>query len=102
MRDRTPSARMTRPDAESIAVAALSFIASDAERLGKFLSLTGIGPDTLRQAAREAGFLGQVMGFLIEDEALLLAFAADLGENPVRVAAAHALLAGPRYEPEDP
>ncbi len=102
MRLRTPSHRLSREDAEGVAIAALGFIASDPERLGRFLAITGLGPETLRQAARDKGFLGQVLSFLAEDEPLLLAFAADLGENPVRIAQAHALLAGPRHEREDP
>lgn len=89
-------------DAERIAVAALGFLASDEERLGRFLAVTGLGPDNLRQAALQPGFLGQVLGYLAEDEALLLAFAADAGEPPDRVAAAHRALAGPRHEREIP
>lgn len=103
MQDRRASlGRMSRDEAESLAVEALGFIAADADRLGRFLSLTGLGPDTLRQAAREKGFFGQVLGYLVEDEATLLDFAADSGKNPVSIAAAHALLAGPRFEREDP
>ncbi len=75
------SHRMTREDAEGLAIAALGFIAGDAERLGRFLALTGLGPETLRQAARDKGFLGQVLDFMAEDELLLLAFAADVGEK---------------------
>ena len=102
MHDRRPSKRMTRDEAEALAVDALGFIAKDADRLGKFLSLTGLGPETLRQAARENGFLGQVLGFLVEDEPLLIAFATERGENPMRVASAHALLANPHDEREYP
>lgn len=94
--------RMSREEAERIATAALSFLAEDSERLGRFLSMTGLGPDNLRRAAAGKGFLGQVMGHLADDESLLLAFAADRGENPSQVAAAHRLLAGPHYEREDP
>ena len=102
MLPRTPSRRMNREDAEGFAIAALGFIAGDAERLGRFLAVTGLGPETLRQAARDKAFLGQVLSFLAEDEPLLLAFAADLGENPMRIAEAHRFLAGPRHEREDP
>jgi Protein of unknown function (DUF3572) len=45
--------RQDRHAAEALAVAALGFIASEPERLGRFLAMTGIGPDSLRAAARE-------------------------------------------------
>ncbi len=102
MRDRGRSHRLTREDAEGLAIAALGYIAGDEERLRRFLAITGLGPETLRQAAQDERFLGQVLGFLADDERLLLAFAADRGENPVRIGEAHRLLAGPRHEREDP
>ena len=51
----------TQDDAEALAIAALSFIASEPERLGRFLALTGIGPESLRAAARDPGFLVGVL-----------------------------------------
>ena len=51
--------RANRPDrsaaAEALAVAALAFIAGEPERLGRFLAMSGIGPDSIRAAAREVG-----------------------------------------------
>jgi len=93
---------MTRQDAEAIAISALTFLASDPERLGRFLSITGLGPGTLREAAGEPWFFGQILGYLAEDEALLVAFAADLGRAPDWIAGAHRLLAGPPAEGLDP
>jgi hypothetical protein len=82
-------------DPEAVAIAALGFIASDPERLGRFLLQTGIGPATLRSAAREPQFLSRVLDYLGEDEALLLAFAANEGLAPETVARARLTLAGP-------
>lgn len=81
-------------DAQSIAIRALGFIAGDAERLGRFLSLTGIGPETLRQSAAEPHFLASVLDFLAEDEGAVLAFAANEGLRPDMVQAARQALAG--------
>lgn len=81
-------------DPEAIAISALGFIASDPERLGRFLSLTGIGPETLREAASEPWFLSAVLNFLGEDESALLAFAANEGLRPDTVAMAREALAG--------
>jgi hypothetical protein len=83
---------MPAADAEAIAIGALSFLAGDPERLGRFLAVTGLGPDTLRAAAAETGFLAQVLHYLAQDEALLLAFAANGGHRPDRVSQAHQAL----------
>ena len=62
--------------AEQLAIAALGFIAGEPEQLGGFLAMSGIGPDSLREAAREPRFLAGVLDHVMADEALLLAFAA--------------------------
>jgi hypothetical protein len=81
--------------AEETAIAALAFIASEPERLDRFLSMTGLRPETLRAAALEPGFLGQVLNHLAEDESLLLAFAANAILDPASVTAAHQSLNRP-------
>ena len=81
-------------DPQALAIGALSFIASDPERLGRFLSVTGIGPATLRSAAKEPEFLARILDYLGEDEALLLAFAANAGHAPEALAAARSALSG--------
>jgi hypothetical protein len=85
-------------DPEALAIAALGFLASDGERLGRFLAVTGLGPESLRAAARDPGFLASVLGYIAEDETLLLAYAADAGVAPESVARAHRKLAEPRRE----
>jgi Protein of unknown function (DUF3572) len=84
--------------AEAIAVEALAFMAGDAERLGKFLAQTGLGPENLRQAAAEPGFFAGVLRHLIEDESLLMAFAANAGLQPEVVARAASTLGGPQTD----
>lgn len=75
-----------------MAVAALGFIGEDVETLGRFLSATGLGPETLRAAAGEPGFLAAVLEFVMGDESLLLAFAERRRIRPTMIAAArHAL-----------
>jgi len=83
---------MTREWAESVAIEALGFIAGEPERLGRFLALTGIGPESLRAAAHESDFLAGVLDHVASDEALLLAFAEDARINPETVARARAAL----------
>lgn len=80
--------------AETLAIQALTFIAADGERLGRFLATSGIGPEGIRAAAREPGFLLGVLDHLIADEKLLVAFAQDAGVGPETVAAAWSALGG--------
>jgi Protein of unknown function (DUF3572) len=79
----------------STAVSALTFLAADAERLNRFLSATGLGPDNLRKAAADPGFYASVLEYVAADEALLLAFAADAGLAPENIARALQSLSGP-------
>ena len=82
-------------DPEAVAIRALGHVASDPERLARFLEQTGIGPQTLREAARQPGFLAQVLDFVSADDATLLAFAANEGLRPETVAQARQALTGP-------
>jgi hypothetical protein len=85
---------MTAADAEVLAIEALAFIAGDAEVLARFLAVTGLGPETLRAAARDPGFLSAVLDHLASDESLLQSFAANHGLDPAAIAAARAKLSG--------
>jgi hypothetical protein len=76
------------PDAETIAIKALSFLAGRPEELGRFLALTGIDPSSLRQSAAEPGFLGGVLDFLLQDEPLMMVFAEAEGIAPAAIASA--------------
>ena len=80
--------------AAALAIAALGFIAGEPEQLGRFLALSGIGPDSLRAAAREPNFLLGVLDHVAGDEALLIAFAGHSGIDPSEVASARDVLAG--------
>jgi hypothetical protein len=63
-----------RQAAEIVAVQALTFIAEDGTRFGRFLAETGLGPETLRSAAKDPAFLVGVLDFLLRDETMLKAF----------------------------
>ena len=89
------SDRKASEDAAALlAIAALTFIAEEPERLGRFLALTGIGPESLRAAARDPGFLLGVLEHVAGDEALLLAFATRHEIDPEDIARARDVLAG--------
>src|ERR1700674_58275 len=92
----------TREAAETLAVQALSFLAADPEQLSRFLALSGIGPDSIRAAAAQPEFLAGVLAHLAQDDALLVAFAAEAGVKPGAVERARAVLAGQDPERDVP
>jgi uncharacterized protein DUF3572 len=92
----------TREAAETLAVQAFTYLAGDPDRLGRFLALTGIGPERIRAAAAEPGFFAGVLDHIMSDEALLLGFADHAGIDPATVARARAVLGGPAWEREQP
>ncbi len=96
-----PGPSLTQEAAEGLAIQALTFIAGDGERLGRFLATTGIGPAQIRAAAQEPGFLIGVLDYLAGDERLLSAFAAESGVNPSDIGKAIAALGG-HWEREIP
>jgi Protein of unknown function (DUF3572) len=82
----------SREAAESLAIAAFSFIAEEPDRLGRFLAATGLEPERIREAAGEPHFLGGVLEHMLGDESLLLAFADSAGINPADIARARQAL----------
>ncbi len=70
---------MERQAAEILALNALGFLASDPERLGSFLAVSGIGPEALRDSAGNPQLLAGVMDYLLADESLLFMFAESQG-----------------------
>ncbi|MDP3690335.1 DUF3572 domain-containing protein [Bradyrhizobium sp.] len=91
-----------REVAEIVAVQALSFIASEPERLGLFLAESGIGPETLRNAAADPRFLASVLDFIMRDDATVKAFADVSQLHPTNIAAAHQALNDPQWERDVP
>src|SRR5258705_13288765 len=77
---RTTGAEQRQTTAEELAIAALGFIAAEPERLGRFLAVTRIGPESIPHAAREPRVFPWVLAHIPGDERLLLDFPA---ENPI-------------------
>jgi hypothetical protein len=94
--------KISREAAETVAIQALNFIAEEPERLGRFLAMSGIGPESLRAAAGEPGFLAGVLDHVLGDERMLLAFAERVELDPAHVGVARELLGGPGWEREVP
>jgi len=96
-----PASSLTQEAAEDLAIQALTFIADDAERLGHFLAITGMGPREIRAAAQAPGFLLGVLDYIASDDRLLSAFAAEAGIDPGDISKALAALGG-HWEREIP
>jgi hypothetical protein len=82
------------PDAETLALQALTYIASDDDRLQRFLGLTGIEPGSLRRLAQDPAGLGAVLDYVLGWEPLLLEFAEAEKLPPESIAAARRRLPG--------
>ena len=87
-------AKVSADAAADIATQALAYIAGDATRLGRFLAESGLGPENLRQAARDPSFLPAVLDFILSHEHDLIDFAATAGIDPKLVGRARDALAG--------
>ncbi|HKG00165.1 MAG TPA: DUF3572 domain-containing protein [Xanthobacteraceae bacterium] len=96
MRRQTPA--FDSKAAEFLAIEALSFLAEEAERLGRFLALTGISPAEIRSQAHAPRFLAAVLDYIAGDESLLLDFAGRTGRDPSEVGRARLRLGGPAWE----
>ncbi|CTQ54104.1 hypothetical protein LP7551_02636 [Roseibium album] len=81
-------------EAQGIATEALLQLSRDPELVGRFLAMSGIGPEMIREAAAEPGFLAGVLEFYMMDDALLLAFCENGGIRPTMIAAARFALVG--------
>jgi hypothetical protein len=91
---RLKSPAPTRETAETLALQALGWLAADDGRLARFLNLTGIDPQHLRQRLSDPATLAGILDFLLADEPMLLDFCAGEGIDPQVLATARRLLPG--------
>jgi hypothetical protein len=93
---------ITAEAAESLAIQALTYLAAEPEQLGRFLAITGIGPERMRVVAREPNFLAGLLDYVASDEPLLIAFAAQAGIDPAEIGRACAVLGRQRWQRDAP
>jgi len=84
--------------AETQAIAILGFLASDPERLGRFLTLTGVDPGDIRRLMKEQGFWQAIFDHLFDDESLLLAYCAEQQIQPASLVRIRHSLSRPNEE----
>ncbi|HMI97206.1 MAG TPA: DUF3572 domain-containing protein [Micropepsaceae bacterium] len=67
---------MQASDAQTLALNALTHIAADGEMLQRFLRISGLEPDDLRERAGDPELLAAVIDFVLSDENLCTGFLA--------------------------
>lgn len=84
---------MTPKNATMIAIAGLQYLAGDNEQLSRFVALTGMTPDMMRENVDSAEFLAAILDYFLGDEPTLLAFSAANELDPASIQKArHALV----------
>lgn len=89
---------MLGPAAETLALKALTRIASDADTILRFLALSGLEFEELKRRAAEPELLAAVLDFLLSDDALLRDFCASEAIDPKAVHAARRALPGAAFD----
>ena len=79
-------------DAEALALAALAATLTDERRARRFLDLTGLDADELRERAGDRSLLAALLAFLEAHEPDLLAVAQILGIKPEKLISTRAEL----------
>jgi hypothetical protein len=69
-------------DPAMLALGALGWILTDADRAARMLNLTGLTPDVLREGVSEAATLAAILSFLEAHEPDLIAAAEHIGAKP--------------------
>ena len=85
---------MTDDHAQIMGQSALAFLANNVDYLSQFLVQTGTGPDEVRSAKDDPAFLGSVLDFILQDDAMVIAFSEYAGVVPDLVVVARHKLPG--------
>ena len=76
------SVTQIQADPAMLALGALGWILTDADRASRMLALTGLTPDILRGGISEHGMLAAILAFLEAHEPDLIAAAEHMGSSP--------------------
>jgi hypothetical protein len=90
-----PKSKLSKDEAEALALQVLAFLLSDSKQISRFLALTGVAPQDLRNVAASRDLQAATLEYLLSDEGLLLTFCQEAGVDPATVAPAQILLTGP-------
>jgi hypothetical protein len=90
--------KIANDEAETLAVAAFSAITGDEERMSRFMAISGLRSDTIREAASSPRFFAGILDYVVSDEPLLIALATELNVKPERLMGAHLALSPSEFE----
>lgn len=93
----TPNFRVKRtdlPDAGTVGLLALGFLAAEEDRLDRFLALSGLDLGALKARIEDPALYGGLLDYLLGDEPLLLAFATEQNLKPEWIVALRRELPG--------
>ena len=79
-------------DSETLALSALAATLGDERRAARFLDMTGLSPDGIRDRLGDPGLLASCLAFLENYEPDLIAVASDIGVKPEELVAARSEL----------
>ena len=73
---------MNQTRAESLALKALAFVAANPEELNRFIEVTGVTADLLREETCSPEILASTLDFVLSEESLLINFCSSENINP--------------------
>jgi len=85
---------MNREHAITIALKILQFLVSDENRVQALLMTTGLSPEDLRRGASDPAFLAGIVDYLLTDDRMIIAFAAEEGLKPENIVSVRRSLPG--------
>lgn len=87
-----------RDAAETVAITIFAELANEPAELQRFLALSGIQPETIRDASRQPGFLVGVLDYVLGGARTLTAIEAATGLSAKTISDTRERLAGDRFE----
>ncbi|GAB4138035.1 MAG: hypothetical protein Tsb0016_03720 [Sphingomonadales bacterium] len=74
-----PEQRLDRETAQTVALRAVTYLASDEDRWRALLLQTGLDAETVRGSLHQSGFLRQIVAFLMQNEKWAAEFCIAIG-----------------------